>query len=94
MRAFSYLVMFAFGAGLGIWFGVNHPQLASDVAYQEQQETEQLKEADNKAKLEMVERLLSHEINSTKVNLHRLLEDERARLQSATQPAPTTQPSP
>jgi hypothetical protein len=42
-----HLIFFAAGAGVGIWWGVNHPKEAQDVAAQEQVKVQQAIDAAN-----------------------------------------------
>ncbi|MDP9174456.1 MAG: hypothetical protein M3O30_11400 [Planctomycetota bacterium] len=43
MKLLIHLIVFAAGAGLGIWWGVNHPNEAATIAQREQTEAAKIR---------------------------------------------------
>jgi hypothetical protein len=75
IRLVTHLAVFTIGAGVGIYWGVNHPDQAADIAQREQI-------AATKAKIEILEKF-----GSSIPNGQQMLDDEKKKLGDTTQPA-------
>jgi hypothetical protein len=59
MKALVHLAIFALGAALGVWWGVNHPTQAANVAGREDVAINKVKAEVAKAKIELLEHFLA-----------------------------------
>ncbi|HSV16449.1 MAG TPA: hypothetical protein VLI90_19455 [Tepidisphaeraceae bacterium] len=59
MKLLVHLAIFAVGAALGVWWGVNHPTQAADVAGREDVAINRVKAEVAKAKIELLEHFLA-----------------------------------
>ena len=79
MKLLFHLVVFAVGAGLGIWWGVNHPSEAQDVAAREQA-------AVATARIELLQKFLgTTQPDQQNAEFQQMLDQEKQKLQSAEQ---------
>jgi hypothetical protein len=92
MKILIYLVVFALGAGTGIWWSVNHPDAAVDIAAREQQQAAKLQAAVAQAKIELLQKFLASSdssavadpnASSNDAGYHRMLSDEQQKLSEA-----------
>jgi hypothetical protein len=87
IRLIVLLIVFTTGAGLGIWWGVNHPSEAVVVSSQE--EIQALKiQAAAEAKIDLLNKFLSTKpADQNPADYKQMLEDEKRKLE-ATPPSP------
>ncbi|MGD0462388.1 MAG: hypothetical protein ABSB74_07855 [Tepidisphaeraceae bacterium] len=78
MKLILHLVVFLAGAGLGIWWGVNHPAEAQNISAQEQA-------AISKGKIEIMTKLLGRDAvkPESTAEFKQMLSDEQQKLQDA-----------
>jgi hypothetical protein len=77
MRFLLDLVIFAVGAGLGIWWGVSHPAEAQNVAAREQAAVAQ-------AKIEVLEKFMgTTQPDQRGAEFQQMLDQEKQKLQDA-----------
>jgi hypothetical protein len=78
MKLISHLLILAVGAGLGIWWGVNHPTEAQNLAAREQAAVSQ-------AKIDLIQKFMGHGSPDDKnsAEYQQMLKDEQQKLQDA-----------
>ena len=54
MKLISHLLILMVGAGLGIWWGVNHPEAAQNVAANEEQQAAKIQAAVSQEKIKLL----------------------------------------
>jgi hypothetical protein len=75
MKLILHLIVFAAGAGLGVWWGVNHPSEAQNVAAREEAAAAQ-------AKIEVITHFMSSD-DKNSAEYKQMLQDEQQKLQDA-----------
>jgi hypothetical protein len=75
MKLISHLILFALGAGAGVYWGVNHPDLAA-------REHLKIQAAVSQAKIELLQRFSTGDASA---NYQKMLEDEKQKLSQANQ---------
>jgi hypothetical protein len=85
MKLISHLLILLVGAGLGIWWGVNHPAEAQNIHDQEQQQAAKIQEAVSQEKIDLMNRLLGHDSvkPADTAAFKQMLSDEQQKLQDA-----------
>jgi len=85
MKLIIHLIVFATGAGVGIWWGANHPSQAQNVASQEQQEVARIQAAASQEKIDLINRFMDRKTtDQDAADLKQMLSDEKQKLQNAT----------
>jgi hypothetical protein len=79
MKLVTHLVVFALGIGAGIYWGVQHPTAAADLAGREQLK---IQAAVSAAKIDLLQRFNS---GDSSANFKKMLEEEKAKLLEANQ---------
>jgi hypothetical protein len=84
MKHIVHIIFFVAGAGLGIWWGVNHPSAAQNVANTEQDQASRVEDAVKKAKIELLDKLMnSDSAKQDQAAFKQMLSNEKQKLQSA-----------
>jgi uncharacterized membrane protein len=85
MKFILHLVVFLVGAGVGIWWGVNHPVEAQNISTQEQQQAAKIQEAVSQEKIDLMNRLLGHDSvkPADTAAFKQMLSDEKQKLEDA-----------
>jgi hypothetical protein len=85
MKLILHLVVFAAGAGVGIWWGVNHPIEAQNISAREQVQAAKIQAAVSQEKIDLMNRLLGHdEVKpADTAAFKQMLSDEKQKLQDA-----------
>jgi uncharacterized membrane protein len=85
MKLIFHLLVFFAGAGVGVWWGVNHPAAAQNVSDQEVQQAAKVQAAVSQEKIALLQKFLGN--NSADQNVadfKQMLSDEKQKLQNAT----------
>jgi hypothetical protein len=85
MKLILHLIVFAVGAGVGIWWGANHPTEAQNISAQEEVQTAKIQAAVSQEKIDLMNRLLGHDAvkASDTTEFKQMLSDEKQKLQDA-----------
>jgi len=85
MKLIFHLVVFLAGAGVGIWWGVNHPAAAQNVSAQEEQQAAKIQAAVSQEKITLLQKFLgTSNSDQTSADFKQMLSDEKQKLQNAT----------
>jgi len=88
IKLIIHLIFFTAGAGLGIWWGVNHPSEAALVSSQEELQAAKIQAA-AEAKIELLNSFLSTKpANQDPAKYQQMLDDEKRKLQASPPPPP------
>jgi len=88
IKLIIHLIFFTAGAGLGIWWGVNHPSEAAVVSSQEEIQAAKI-QAVAEAKIELLNNFLSTKpADQNPAKYQQMLDDEKRKLQASPQPSP------
>jgi hypothetical protein len=85
MKLLFHLIVFAAGAGVGIWWGVNHPMEAQNISAQEEIQSAKIQAAVSQEKIDLMNRLLGHDAvkPADTAAFKQMLSDEKQKLQDA-----------
>lgn len=84
MKLLSHLLILLVGAGLGIWWGVNHPEAAQNVAANEEQQAAKIQAAVSREKIVLLQKFLgTTQPDQTSTEFKQMLEQEKQNLQDA-----------
>jgi uncharacterized membrane protein len=84
MKLVFHLIVFLAGAGVGIWWGVNHPSQAQTVSSTEVQEAARIQATVSQEKIALLQRFLgTSDPNQAKSDFKQMLSDEQQKLESA-----------
>jgi uncharacterized membrane protein len=85
MKLILHVIFFIAGAGVGIWWGVNHPTQAQSVSATEEQEVAKIQAAASQEKIDLINRFMGHApSDQDAADLKQMLSDEKQKLQTAT----------
>jgi hypothetical protein len=85
MRFLIHIIFFAAGAGVGIWWGVNHPSQAQNVSATEEMEAAKIQATVSQEKIALLQKFLgSSDANQNSADFKQMLSDEKQKLQNAT----------
>lgn len=84
MKHIVHLIFFAAGLGLGIWWGVNHPQQAQGVADAEGREAAKIQAAVSQEKIALLQQFVHSTPDQNAADFKQMLSDEKQKLQDAT----------
>ena len=85
MKFIFHIIFFFAGAGVGIWWGVNHPTQAQSVSATEEQEAAKIQAAVSTEKIDLINKFMGHASNDQDAaDLKQMLSDEKQKLQTAT----------
>ncbi|HEX4052721.1 MAG TPA: hypothetical protein VHX86_00510 [Tepidisphaeraceae bacterium] len=84
MKLISHLLILVVGAGLGVWWGVNHPEAAQNVATNEEQQAAKIQEAVSKEKIVLLKKFLdTTQPDQSSSEFKQMLNQEKQNLQNA-----------
>ena len=84
MKLISHLLILLVGAGLGIWWGVNHPDAAQNVATNEEQQAAKIQAAVSQEKITLLQKFLgTTQPDQTSSEFKQMLDQEKQNLQNA-----------
>ncbi len=83
MRLAIHAIIFALGVAVGVYFSVNHPQAAANIADAEVKESAKVKAAVSEAKVDLLERFLGEKPTTMGSGYQQMLDDERKKLAAA-----------
>jgi hypothetical protein len=84
MKFVFHIIFFFAGAGVGIWWGVNHPTQAQSVSATEEQEAAKIQAAVSQEKIALLNRFTGHTAtDQDAADLKQMLSDEQQKLQNA-----------
>ncbi|MGA2233675.1 MAG: hypothetical protein ABSH22_22445 [Tepidisphaeraceae bacterium] len=86
MKHIVHILFFIAGAGVGIWWGVDHPTQAQKVATTEETDTAKIEAAVAQAKIELLSKFTSYSSTqpSDQAQFKQMLSDEKVKLSDAT----------
>jgi len=88
IKLITHLILFTAGAGLGIWWGVNHPSEAAVISSQEEIQAAKVQAA-AEAKIELLNKFLSTKpADQDPAQYQQMLDDEKRKLQATPPPPP------
>jgi flagellar basal body-associated protein FliL len=89
IKLIVYLVVFTVGAGLGIWWGVNHPSEAALVSSQEEIQADKIRSV-AQAKIQLLEQFVSTKpADPNSPDYNKMLDQEKQKLQGTPPPTAT-----
>lgn len=81
MKHILHIVFFLAGAGVGIWWGVNHPSQAQSVSATEEQEAAKIQATVSQEKIAFFDKLMGHNSSDQDAaDLKRMLNDEKQKV--------------
>ncbi|HEY1921623.1 MAG TPA: hypothetical protein VGG44_02565 [Tepidisphaeraceae bacterium] len=85
MKLISHLLILLVGAGIGIWWGVNHPSEAQNIHDQEEIQAAKVQAAVSQEKIDLMNRLLGQDSvkPADTAAFKQMISDEKQKLQDA-----------
>lgn len=79
------LIIFAAGVGVGIYWGVSHPNQAANVAQTEADDTASIQAKIKQAKIDLLNKLNDDSSGTSNSDFRRMLDNEKHKLQGSDQ---------
>lgn len=84
MKLVLHLIVFLAGAGVGIWWGANHPTQAQNVSATEEEQAAKIQAAVSQEKITLLQKFLGNSSpDQNAADFKQMLSDEKQKLQNA-----------